>query len=626
MDILELKELIDYHNHKYHVEDYPEITDEEFDALVKEYISLGGEFSDIALGDVSDKLNKVKHSFNILSLDKVSEKDNLRRHMERLCPGVVQPKIDGLTVVHYGEQDIFATRGNGQLGEDITNTASVVIPSSIKNNKYPVRIEVYMPISVFHEINLERIESGLKPFKNPRNAAAGMLRNDNSDKVKGLDYFAYNIVGTTMSESDQLALLVQMGYKTAPSYEYDTNNLENALEWITNGVDRSKLDFEIDGMVVKSNIDNAHDVFGETSHHPRSMVAYKFPSQGKWTKLKEIKWQIGRMGTVSPVGIIEPVDILGSTVKRVTLHNYDYIKQLNLSIGDEVFVVKANDVIPKLTLNNNKDQGDCVPCIKNCPDCGASVFKEGANLYCSNLSCISKTKRRVVHMAKMEALDIPGLSTQTVSKLMDIGFVRKPTDIFKLEVEDIEKLQGYAHKSASSLYNNIQKARTVDLDQFIYSVGAPLVGKKVSKQIRENYGNFTDFIYDIKTNQNPKIQDIEGIGPEIVKSVKDNLAAFLEMHQYVQPREHEVVSNKPIGDVINFVITGKFAIHSRSDVSDYITSKGHKVSSSVSKKTDYLVCGDKPGSSKVNKFREVYGDDATLRTISFDQLYGMIEG
>ena len=591
---------ITYHDNLYYNNDNPEISDEEYDDLVKQFLAVGGSFDDIAKGDVSSEFDRVTHLYPIKSLDKIHTEDEVRSALIKLAPGEIQPKIDGLTMVVYGDdtvspEAIFATKGTGTVGENVNKTGSV-IPKLTPIRGLTYRTEVFMPISEFNKLNEERVSQGLEPHKNPRNAAAGMIRTLDNTRVKGLTYMAYNILGTDKIESDQIKMLKTCGLITVPSLSYTMANIEEAVTFMMtyNDTRRAKLDYEIDGLVIKTNIPNSLEVFGSTGHHPKNAIAFKFPSQGADTTLERVVWQVGRTGQITPVAEFTPIEIMGSTVSRATLHNYDNIAKLGLSESCWVHVIKANDVIPKITRCFSAT-GLMIPLLRYCPECGNSVTHKGANVYCINAECKAFIIARTTHLTKREALDIDGLSVKTIEKMFETGVLKKPYDLFTLTVDDLLSLPGFAKKSAEKTYKTIQDARTVELNRFIYAAGIPLVGRTVSKDIANKLLTYNAIIQDIASNQCTQIRSIPGIGTEILTALISNMKTLVDFSYYVKPIDKEVPTVAPVSKSFarhyNFVITGKLT-NVRSMYEDLCNQLGHILQKGVNSSTDYLVNND----------------------------------
>lgn len=592
----ELKKILDYHNNLYYTLDNPEISDFEYDAIKAEYIKLAGEYEYVP-GDVLENLDKVTHKYPVKSLSKVNNGDDLRAEIIRLMPVVVQPKIDGLTVVGYPGTEtgagMFVTRGNGTVGEKITNTALMIedINRVGKGIDNPIRMEAYMPISVFNQINSTREEKD--KLKNPRNAAAGMLRHKDASKVQGVHYLAYNIMGSTTTETDQLEVLANNNFHTVPSWRF--TDVDEAVNFIMN-FDKSSLDYEIDGMVIKSDLPDSLTTFGSTGHHPRNAVAYKFPPEGKWTLVDNVTWQVGKTGKITPVAEIAPIDIDGSTISRVTLHNFSIMQALGIDRPREVFVIKANGVIPAIIESRNI-QDLAVLCFMyteptECPACGETIYKVNDQIFCPNPACKEKMVARIAHIGSRDALDIEGLSIETAGKIVEMYDPKSAFDIFKLTTEDIVKLPGFAKKSAENLYSAIQKARAVDLNKFLYAAGIPMVGRSVTRDIANTFGSYQAFISDMISDFKVT-KTIEGIGPILIDNMKRYGHLWTELSAYVVPREATRIETPDV--VLIFVITGTLE-KPRSYYENIIRSAGHKLSGSVSKATSYVLVGEDAGS------------------------------
>lgn len=601
MDNTKLKEILDYHNTLYYTMDAPEILDEEYDEIKKKYIELEGEYNFVP-GSISSNLDSVAHSYPVKSLDKVNTLEETRAEIRRLLPVVIQPKIDGLTVVGYPgtitNSGMFVTRGNGLVGEKITNTAIKIegINKVSKDNDAPIRMEAYMPISVFNTLNAAKIAKGEEPFKNPRNAAAGMLRHKNADKVEGIYYWAYNIMGSTKSESEQLEELRRYNFITIPSWRF--TNVDEALDFITK-FNRKTLDYEIDGLVIKSDLPDSLAIFGETGHHPKNATAYKFAAEGKWTTIKYIEWKIGKTGRITPVATLNPIDLEGSTISRVTLHNKSIMDTLGITEVCEVFVIKAQGIIPAIIKVRNIS-GPSIIEPTYCPSCGIKTERINDQIFCNNINCKEKMVRRISHIGSRDALDIEGLSDETALKIVEAIDPKSAFDIFNLTVEDIIKLPGFAKKSADNLYKAIQGARNIDLKRFLYAAGIPMVGRSATEDIANVFGSYPDILEDMR-NGYTKMKAIEGIGPILIDNMKEYGFLWVELKKYVTPINKEKISTPD--KVLTFVITGTLE-KPRSYYENMIKKVGHKISGSLSKVTNYLLAGQEAG-SKLSKAIEL---------------------
>ena len=614
-----LEELIKKYDNAYYNEDDSEISDAEYDALKARLLaSTRQDEIDYVPGEATKGESKYEHGISILSLEKVQITDNegLRAHLIRLWPVAIQKKYDGLTDVFYGEQGVHATRGNGFVGENITKAVATGV-AGIGATEYTVRGEILIPIHTFHELNRSRVAEGLEPHKNPRNTAAGMLRNLDTSKVEGLRFFAYDIIVEegAIPYKTQLSILREQGFNVADTFIPDS--VEEAIAYIEN-FDRSILDYEIDGLVVKHIGDN---IYGVTGHHPKNAIAIKFEQTGVWTKLSRIRHQVGRTGKVTPVADFEPIDLLGAEVAKASLHNQGILEGFKLDtmyvmedgMGEDIYVkvIKANEIIPQIidVRFENKDKAHMVRLkeISNCPECNSELIKENDQHFCINSSCPAKVVGALVHMAKRDALDITGLSEETAIKLVNQAKKRgevnlHPSFVFKLELEDFESLPGFAKKSAKNLYNAIQGGlKEVPFDRFIYATGMPLVGRSVSRLIVEHYKSVVNFLNDnIDFKQ---LEKVNGIGTEIINSLVENYSIMLEPFgeitdfEIIEPQIVEVQGGKDL----KIVITGKFEI-SRDEIKALIESMGSKTVGSVSKATNILLAS--PGEESTSKYKK----------------------
>lgn len=601
MNQAEFKKLLDYHDDLYYNQDAPELSDTEYDTLKKEYLKLTNqqEYNYIP-GQAQFK--KFTHKFPIKSLGKINTIEQAREEIKRLYPVVIEPKYDGLTLVLYPEGKVV-TRGNGQIGENVTANVSKFMCINSPFD-FPIRGEAIMPISVFHQINKQREKEGKELFKNPRNAIAGILRNkDNSNIPNGLKFIAYELIGSKESHIQQLLRLKEYYEIPEANTIWNYSDIDDAVKFIEN-FDRSKLDYEIDGLVIKSNKANALDIFGETEHHPNHSVAYKFPNQGEWTVLNSITWQTGRTGRVTPVAELKPVDILGSTIERATLHNIGYINALGLQIGDEVLVVKSNDVIPAVIQCKETESSEPIETPLYCPSCGSSLKTINDQLFCTNNGCQSKLLFRTKHMASRDALNIEGLNEQTIQKMIDAGYINEPWDIFDVTEQQILSLDGFAKKSAKKTHEAIQNARNCDFDKAIYASGIELVGKKVSKDIAKEFGTY-DELTNRNNNLRNRLSNIEGIGDLTIDSFIDNMYLLNELISYLniqKPEEKKPISNtnSPFAGKKVYA-TGTFAGYKKEELKSILEGLGAEFTSGYAKSLDYLVEGSLKSSSKVDK-------------------------
>lgn len=620
MEKEQLEQLLKHHDDLYYNHDAPEISDAEYDALKNQYVELYGEY-DYVPGEASEDSVKFTHTTHVASLDKVQVTDiaGLRANLKRLWPVIIQPKMDGLTLVSYPDGK-HVTRGNGVIGEVVTEKVNAGVDGlgNIYNN--PIRSEVVMLKQFLEPINEKRIAAGKEPFKNLRNAAAGMLRNKDVSKIEGLKAFAYNILEDEEHNDpmNQLYTLDTLGWNIVESYTPE--DIDDAIDYITTYDDnyRDALEYEIDGLVIKHNGDKK---FGKTEHHPKNAVAVKFEAEGEWTTINRIVWQVGRTGKITPVAEFEPVEILNSTVSRATLHNYGIIEALGLkwilhhgkfNPVTQVFVIKANDVIPAITkvehpkLEGNK-YGEMIFEPNKCPECSGEVEKINDQLFCVNPDCPAKLQGQIELLASRDALNIEGLSVMTIEKM--INYVKdnhleliKPLNFtlpFHFTYEDILKLEGFAPVSAKKLYANILMAKNPEFKRFIYAANIPLIGRSASEAMANKLKTVDKLVEDV-FNEYKTTATINDFGPKMINSLneygRDHFALLWDAG--VNPIEVTTEVKKATNQ-LTIVITGAFEIP-RKEIEAMIKAAGHKTSGSVSKKTSYLLAS--PGEEGTNKY------------------------
>jgi len=548
--IEELRKLIEYHNYRYYVLDSPEISDEEYDKLFKELVELEEKYPEFK-SDVSPtqrvgapplkEFKTIKHTIPMLSLDNAfNDEDliNFEKRIKRILGDieidyVVEPKFDGLSIsllYRNGELEYGATRGNGIEGEDVTLNLKTIktIPLTIENPPplLEVRGEVIMFKKDFEELNKIREENDEPLFANPRNAAAGSVRQLDSKitKERKLHFFAYYISRVEGIEfkkhSDVLKYLEEKRFKVPPDYSI-VNGIKKAIEkclWYQNR--RNEYPFDMDGSVIKVDDLNYHKILGETTHAPRWAIAYKFPAEEKETIVRDIIVQVGRTGKLTPVAILDPVFLSGSTVSRATLHNEDEIKRLGIKIFDHVIVRKAGSVIPEIvTVLKEKRTGNekdfSFP--ENCPVCGEEVIRLSGEVdyRCTNASCPAQIKGRILHFVSRDAMDIENIGESLVDQLVDKKIVKDIADLFYLEFKDLINLERMGEKLANKILKNIQNAKDRPLSRVLYGLGIFHVGKHIAQLLTKRYKDIEDF-YSLKPED---YMEIEGIGPEIAQSL-----------------------------------------------------------------------------------------------------------
>ena len=652
--LTELYALISHHADLYYNEDRPEISDSEYDALVKELKQLEAEYPDLARkdflthrvgGQASDLFSKVKHAKPMLSLDNVFDTDELKAFFNRIriastatastaedASGFMcELKIDGLAVSLIYEDGVFvkgATRGNGHIGEDVTANLLCIdsLPKKLKNaphGRFEVRGEVLMKTDRFLNINRIKEQRGEALFANPRNAAAGTLRQKEQDIVKerGLDIFLYYIVDAPKfgiyTQRDALNYLSALGLPTQPVNSF-CPTLSDVNEFISSWSEkRHALDYVTDGVVIKLNNIALWPEIGATSHAPRWAVAYKYPPEVKETRLLDVEISIGRTGILTPVAVFEPVSLGGTVVQRASLHNEDEIERLDIRIGDMIRVRKAAEIIPEVIgINKGARTGAETPFTMpyKCPACGSYVIRldgEAAHRCVNRLSCPAQLKEALKYFASRNGMDIKGLGDSLASKLIDSGKVKSLTDIYTLKLRDWLSLDKVQDKTARNIMAEIEGSKQRPFENVLTALGIPDVGKSVAALLVERFSS----IDALMAASEDDIASIEGVGSVIARSVCqfftankaliDNLKELgfnLSVAASASPAMSDGASDGVVADVNpffankTFVFTGTLSSMTRDEASAKAKSRGAKIGSSISSKTDYLVAGDKAGS------------------------------
>lgn len=599
----------------------PLVSDEEYDVLKEQYVSQYGEYDFVpSEGDTGFK--RVKHLYPLKSLDKVqlSDKDKLRKEITRLWPVVIMPKFDGLSIEIQPNLK-FITRGNGEKGDDVTAQCMQITDiDELKGLKFenngPLRAEIIMTHSDFNTLNAERETAGLKLYDNCRNTAAGMLRNLDLNKVKGLTVMIYENLGSTSAHSLSIqAIESTIGQDVLDRTDniritpvYKPVDIDAALNFLDNLENFRKLiDYDIDGWVVKSDLDNSLEHFGGyTGHHPKNAFSVKGEAKGAWTKINSITWQVGKEN-ITPVAELEPVYIDGSTISRATLHNVSFLKAIGLNDiiinGGRtlVKVVKANDVIPKIIkvkreYDSEEVAIDTVQAPTKCPICGGETAIKDSDsdseiLICTNEDCSAKIQAKAELMASRDALDITGLSEGTIAKILDTYEVNSHEEILSITKEHLLALDGFAEKSAQSLYDAMQKAiKKQPIDKVLYASAIPLIGKSTAKDICKVYTieELSNILAKSDTDAVKDLCKIKGIGKETANSLVKHKDKFRLMFVTInEVTDIAVKDNNPNKEQYSICITGQ-----REPFKTIIESAGHKVTSSVSKKTKALIAAD----------------------------------
>ena len=621
--------------YNYYVLDNPLVSDFEYDKLFAELKELEEKHPELVtpdsptqrVGGISSGFEEVKHKYRLYSLDNTYNYDELRKWYERVekeCGKgiklVCELKIDGLAIALTYKDGVFvkgATRGNGIVGEEITQNLKTVkaIPLKLfEKADVEVRGEIYMPKTSFEKLNEENSEKGEKPFANPRNAAAGSLRQLDSTITakRDLSMFTYTAIiekADTLPQThwDSLQYIKKLGFKTNPNIRL-VDNIEGAIdfckEWETKRFD---LDYATDGVVIKVDSLACQREMGFTARAPKWATAFKFPPEEISTKLLDIEIGVGKTGAVTPVAILEPVLLAGSTVARASLHNFDEIKRLDVRIGDRVLIKKAAEIIPKVIKVVETPEHENLPVYTpplNCPECNSPLeTREGeVNLYCSNDKCPSVIKAKLEYWVSKDAMDIDFVGPSVIDQLYTLGLVMVPIDFYKLTIDDFLKLDLVKEKSASNMYNSIQASKSRPLARFITALSIRHVGKETADILVNEYSS----VAALAEASIEDLSNIEGIGDKIASSVfeffhnEENMKMVSEFKQLGFTLENNAAekTNELVGKT--FVLTGTLSSMTRDEAGEKIKQMGGKVSSSVSKKTSYVVAGENPG-SKLDK-------------------------
>ncbi len=644
----QLRDELNYYSRMYYVEDNPVIDDYEYDMLQRELAAIENEYPSIVTpdspthrvgGSAAGLFEPVTHLAPLLSLQDAFSFDEVRAFDKRVRDAVgsaeyiVEPKIDGLSVALEYENGVLtraSTRGDGVVGEDVTANIRTIRTVPLVINGAPtqleVRGEVFMPKSVFARLVEEQELAGEKPFKNPRNAAAGSLRQKNPSVTasRGLDMFIFNILrhngNDFASDSDSLDFLASLGFKTVPFYNIYANIEGSIGELERIGSLRGSLPFDIDGTVIDVNALALRAKLGVTSKFPKWAIAYKYPPEEKETTLEDIEVNVGRTGVLTPTALLTPVLVAGSTVSRATLHNQDVINDKDIRIGDRVVIRKAGDIIPEVVRVVSHAEGSAaytLPC--ECPSCGARTVREAdeAALRCINPECPSQLLRVLIHFCSRDAMDIEGLGEAVLKKLVDNNLISKPSEIYALTAQQIMTLEGFKDKSANNLVNAVQKSKENDLSRLIYALGIRHIGQKAGKLLADRFGTMQS-VMDASADQ---ILGIDGFGDIMAQSVVDyfSIPQSREEIELFAAAGVNMSSNKVTVDNRfegkTFVLTGALPGYTREEASAIIESFGGKTSSSVSKKTDFVLAGEDAGSklTKAQSLGVTIIDEARFR-------------
>ena len=614
----ELRAVIEKNNRLYYDQDAPELEDFEYDALTRELKELEAQYPELVTpasptqhvgGTPSGRFAKVTHAVKMESLLDAFSYDELRDFDRRVRDAGIEPeyvveiKIDGLSCsLEYenGELVRASTRGDGVVGEDVTANVRAIkkIPKKLKNAPefLEVRGEVYMPHEAFQHLCAEQELQGAAPFKNPRNAATGS---------RGLSIFVFNVQQvhgkelTTHAES--LDYLKSLGLPVSPRYHI-VHDIEDAIKEIEQiGQNRSKLDFDMDGAVIKVNNFAQRDLMGSTNKFPRWAIAFKYPPEVKETTLRSIEVAVGRTGVLTPTACFDPVFLAGTTVARATLHNEDFIRQFGLCIGDTIQVRKAGDIIPEVIgVVHHPENAEPYRMPTACPSCGAPVvhLEDEAALRCVNPECPAQSLRNIIHFASRDAMDIDGLGTAVATQLVEKDLVHSAADLYDLTLEQLLTLEKFKEKSATNLLHAIENSKQNNLDKLLFGFGIRNIGDKAAALLAEHFGT----LEAIREADIEKISEIDGFGGVMGQSVveffaKDGTTDLI--HRLADAGVNMAWKGEPKGDKLagmTLVVTGTLETLSRNEAEALIVKNGGKASGSVSKKTAYVVAGTAAGS------------------------------
>ena len=630
----ELVQIINEADYNYHTLDNPTISDQEYDKYLRELFELENEYKEYIRedsptqrvgGKVLDEFAKITHKIPMMSLSNVFNEEEIRNFDERIKKEGFNPKyecelkIDGLSVsliYEKGKLISASTRGDGIVGEDITENVKTIKTIPLKLNEdidIEVRGEIYMSKNVFENINKNRIQNGLTPFQNPRNAAAGSVRQLDSKIAakRKLDSFIYHLPNpedyNIKTHNEALNFMKKLGFKVNPNNKL-VDNINEVMEFINYQTEnRDKLPYEIDGIVIKVNNINEQKELGFTAKYPKWATAYKFPAKEVLTRLKDIIFTVGRTGQITPNAVLEPVLIQGSTVKKATLHNENYVIEHDIKIGDIVSIIKAGDVIPAV-LGPKKERRTGeekeFKMITKCPICNSFLIKEKdqADYFCPNEHCEARKIETLIHFVERDAMNIDGLGEKIIEDLYNLKYIKNISDIYELNKykKDIMELEGYGEKSVNNLLEAIENSKNNSLERLLFGLGIRQVGAKTAKILSKHYITLDNIINTTKE----ELSNIHDIG----NIIADNIINYFKEERNVREINKlkelglnmKYLNNSEIINNINitgktFVITGTLS-KGRDEIKQLIEKNGGNITTSVSKKTDVVIVGEEPGS------------------------------
>ena len=657
--ISELREKLNFHNHKYYVENAPMISDYEFDQMLRELIELEALYPHLrdenspsmrVGSDLTNSFESVEHRFPMLSLSNTYSAEELKEWLDKTtlevgdAEFVCELKFDGTAIsltYENGRLLRAVTRGDGSRGDEVTENVRTIrsVPLVLQGDDYPqyfeIRGEIFMPYSSFDRLNKEREEQGEALFANPRNAAAGTLKQQQSQVVarRGLDCTLYQVAGDKLpfaSHSESLEAARRWGFKVS-EHTALCRSAEEVLEFINHwDTERHSLPFPTDGIVIKVNRFADRRILGSTAKAPKWAVAYKFKAEQALTRLEKVSYQVGRTGAITPVANLEPVLLAGTTVKRATLHNADQIAALDIREGDMVYVEKGGEIIPKITgveLSERKADSEPLQYITHCPECGAELVRyEGeAKHYCPNQShCRPQKAGRIIHFIRRKAMNIESLGEETVELLIEHSLIDNIADLYDLRAEQLASLPRLGEKSARNIIQSIDSSRSVPFHRVIFALGIRFVGETTAKYLASHFGSM-DAVMQASQEE---LLEAEEVGDKIALSIMDYFAdeqnrAIIERLRSAGLKfeaEQKVLASQAL-EGMSIVISGSFELHSRDELKAMIEANGGKNLAAVSANTTYLLAGAKIGPAKLQKAQKL-----GIKIISEQEFLAMIEG
>ena len=657
--ISELREKLNFHNHKYYVENAPTISDYEFDQMLRELIELEALYPHLrdenspsmrVGSDLTNSFESVEHRFPMLSLSNTYSAEELKEWLDKTtlevgdAEFVCELKFDGTAIsltYENGRLLRAVTRGDGSRGDDVTENVRTIrsVPLVLQGDDYPqyfeIRGEIFMPYSSFDRLNKEREEQGEALFANPRNAAAGTLKQQQSQVVarRGLDCTLYQVAGDKLpfaSHSESLEAARRWGFKVS-EHTALCRSAEEVLEFINHwDTERHALPFPTDGIVIKVNRFADRRILGSTAKAPKWAVAYKFKAEQALTRLEKVSYQVGRTGAITPVANLEPVLLAGTTVKRATLHNADQIAALDIREGDMVYVEKGGEIIPKITgveLSERKADSEPLQYITHCPECGAELVRyEGeAKHYCPNQShCRPQKAGRIIHFIRRKAMNIESLGEETVELLIEHSLIDNIADLYDVRAEQLASLPRLGEKSARNIIQSIDSSRSVPFHRVLFALGIRFVGETTAKYLASHFGSM-DAVMQATQEE---LLEAEEVGDKIALSIMDYFAdeqnrAIIERLRLAGLQfeaEQKVLASQAL-DGMSIVISGSFELHSRDELKAMIEANGGKNLAAVSANTTYLLAGAKIGPAKLQKAQKL-----GIKIISEQEFLAMIEG